>query len=90
MHHPRHSGLSGVKRRYPLMLNENPSKKSKAAVSSSSEGPTIHELDNAEVVSDDLFTEETDSLGQVCMSFTFQLLTLLYIICNISLFQTGK
>lgn len=66
VHQPRHSGLSGVKRRYPLMLNENPSKKNKSNTPSNSEGPTIHELDNADVLPDDLFVEENDSLGQVC------------------------
>lgn len=79
VHHPRHSGLSGVKRRYPLMLNENPSKKNKSNVPSNSEGPTIHELDNAEALSDDLFAEENDSLGQVCI---FSLCFSLLITCN--------
>lgn len=47
------------------MLNENPSKKQKSNTSSNSEGPTIHELDNAEVLSDDLFADENDTLAQV-------------------------
>lgn len=47
------------------MLNENPSKKHKSNASANSEGPTIHELDNAEVLSDELFADENESLEQV-------------------------
>lgn len=60
--HPRPGGL-GVKRRYPLMLNENPAKKSKRV--NNIEGPTIHELDSADLLSEELLQDETDSLGQV-------------------------
>ncbi|XP_017770603.1 PREDICTED: heat shock factor protein isoform X2 [Nicrophorus vespilloides] len=50
----RMSGL-GVKRRYPLMLNENPKKpKSSKSSSTTSEGPIIHELDNTELPQEDL------------------------------------
>lgn len=50
------------------MLNESPHKKSKSnnnVAVNSSEGPTIHELDNADVLSEELFQEEAESLGQV-------------------------
>ncbi|KAF5284323.1 hypothetical protein FQA39_LY04616 [Lamprigera yunnana] len=51
-------GGSGVKRRFHLMLNENPEKRQKLSM----DGPTIHELDNAEVLPDELlqYPEEQD------------------------------
>lgn len=53
-----------MKRRFPLMLNENPTKKTKSNTPTNSEGPTIHELDNA---ADELFADENESSGQVCI-----------------------
>lgn len=51
----RMSGL-GVKRHFPLMINENP-KKPKTSTTST-EGPTIHELDN-DVLSESYLNDET-------------------------------
>ncbi|KAK5644562.1 hypothetical protein RI129_005862 [Pyrocoelia pectoralis] len=56
----RRGGL-GVKRRYPLMLNENPEKKPKK----SQDGPTIHELDSAEVLPDDFLQVDVGEIPQV-------------------------
>ncbi|KAF2885778.1 hypothetical protein ILUMI_20413 [Ignelater luminosus] len=50
-------GGLGVKRRFPLMINESPIKKQKP---NSSDGPTIHELDSAEVLPEELFGEEAE------------------------------
>lgn len=48
------------------MLNESPQqKKAKSNLPVNSEGPTIHELESTDILSDELFTEETESLGQV-------------------------
>lgn len=55
-----------MKRRYPLMINESPAKKVMAnKESTNTEGPTIHELDNAEVLPEELFGEEAEALVQV-------------------------
>lgn len=59
--HPRPGGL-GVKRRYPLMLNESPPKKSKRV--NNVEGPTIHELDSADLLSEELLQDDSE-LAQV-------------------------
>lgn len=56
----RRGGL-GVKRRYPLMLNENPEKKQK----SNSEGPIIHELDSADLSAEDLLHDSEGEVAQV-------------------------
>lgn len=50
------------------MLNETP-KKHKSNTINNTEGPTIHELDNAEALPDELFAEETESLGQVRINY---------------------
>lgn len=55
----RRGGL-GVKRRYPLMLNENPEKKQKKP----QDGPTIHELDSAEVVPEDFLQVDMGEMPQ--------------------------
>lgn len=64
---PRRGGL-GVKRLYPLMLNESPqqAKKAKASLPTQSEGPTIHELESTDILPEELFNEEAESLVQVC------------------------
>lgn len=50
---PSRIGGLGVKRRYPLMINESPTKKQRKP----STGPTIHELDTV-----DLNTNETSDI----------------------------
>lgn len=58
-------GGLGVKRLYPLMINESPqpTKKSKGTSSTTSDGPTIHELDGSNVLPDELFVDNDEIAG---------------------------
>ncbi|GJQ65202.1 putative sequence-specific DNA binding protein [Trypoxylus dichotomus] len=55
----RMGGL-GVKRHYPLMLSECPPMKKEKK--QTTEGPTIHELDNSETVPEELFEDKEEFL----------------------------
>lgn len=61
----RMGGL-GVKRHYPLMLSECP--EAKQDKKESTEGPTIHELDNSDTVPEELF-EDRDELLRSDVSY---------------------
>lgn len=69
----RMSGL-GVKRHYPLMLNECP--QSKKAKKAPMEGPTIHELDTTESVPEELFEEKDSHKSDVSYFLLINLLIL--------------
>lgn len=49
------------------MLNESPeqNKKAKTGLPTNTEGPTIHELDSTDILPEELFTDDTESLAQV-------------------------
>ncbi|KRT84852.1 hypothetical protein AMK59_1172, partial [Oryctes borbonicus] len=53
-------GGIGVKRHYPLMLSECP--QAKKEKKQTTEGPTIHELDNSETVPEELFEDKQEFL----------------------------
>ncbi|KAF5296649.1 hypothetical protein FQR65_LT10189 [Abscondita terminalis] len=58
----RRGGGIGVKRRYPLMIHANPEKKQKLF----SDGPTIHELDSSDVLTEDMLSDaDAQDVGEV-------------------------